>query len=462
MQVFLYLSEIAKKMLKFIKKYKYLFIIVFIGFSYLVTVENFPKSLSHFPFYIIIFLFDLYLWKAFSKEVYRKRNFTRNTIIIFYWTPLFVMVIMSIINLFYPLQIKNNIGYTYIVGLVFMIYGAKTIAAIIILLSDVIRFVNYIWRFLKSKGKRQIPKTNQQDQSKISRSKFLTKLCLLTGGVVLSTMLIGRFKWVSEFRIRKENIKLPNLPNEFDGLRIVQLSDLHLGSWTSLEPLRELVKMVNSIKPDVIFFTGDLVNFSTGEAFNFEDILKQLKAKYGVFSILGNHDYGDYVNWNGSEDKVENMNQLYSFYKRIGWKLLRNDHVYIRRKEEKIVLIGVENWGANKRFPQLGSVDMAQKGVDPSLVKILLSHDPSHFDKVILKKHKDIDLTLSGHTHGFQFGIETPNFKWSPAQYIYKYWAGLYKVNNQYIYVNRGAGFLGYPGRIGIFPEIAELTLLKT
>jgi len=234
-----------------------------------------------------------------------------------------------------------------------------------------------------------------------------------------------------------------------------------LGSWTNENPLMELVTMVNDLKPDAIFFTGDLVNFSTREAFKYESVLKLLKAKYGIYSILGNHDYGDYVNWETPEKKAENMQQLYDFYKELDWTLLRNEHAIIKKNKQKLAVLGVENWGNNPRFPQLGDVKKASEGLDPNLIKILLSHDPSHWDKVISTEHPEIELTLSGHTHGFQFGIEIPGFRWSPAQYLYKYWAGLYNQNNQYLNVNRGTGFLGYPGRIGILPEITELTLVK-
>ncbi len=448
-------------MWEIIKRYRYILIIVVVGIAYLIMAEAFPKSLSRFPFYVAIFFLDLYLWRAFSKEILKKQALVKYAVILFYWLPFITAAVLSILNYFNPVDLKNNPLYTYCFGIIFIVYSAKIFSAIIILISDIVRFIKYTWRFADSKRKKKIPKSNHIDQNVISRSKFLKNLSLITGSVVLSSMLIGRFKWVSDFRVRIADIKLSKLPQALDGFKIVQLSDLHLGSWTTPTPLYELVDRVNELNADIVVFTGDLVNFSTSEALKYEDVLKQIKARYGVYTILGNHDYGDYVNWPSKEDKEQNMIGLYKFYERIGWKLLRNDHVVLKHKREKLALLGVENWGENKRFPKLGSIEEAQKGIDPSLVQVLLSHDPSHFDKIVLNKYSNINLTLSGHTHGFQFGIEIPGFRWSPAQYLYKYWAGLYKVNKQYIYVNRGAGFLGYPGRIGILPEIAEIRLLK-
>lgn len=446
-------------MTKQIKKYKYLLLVVVVGLAYLVMAQIFPKSLSRFPIYIIIFLLDLYLWKAFSKSIFSKKDVIKYSLILLYWMPLMLMVCMSLISLFYSLPRKNTPLYTYISGIVLISYTAKIFAAVFIMISDFIRLGQFVWSFNKSKLKKVIP---VDKKNTISRSKFLKKISLLTGGVVLSGMLVGRFKWVFDFKIHRHEIPLNRLPNAFNGFKIVQLSDLHLGSWTSEKPLLELVTMVNDLKADAIVFTGDLVNFSTREAYRYESVLKMFKAKYGIYTILGNHDYGDYVNWESAEKKTENMQQLYDFYKGLGWKLLRNEHTFIKKNKQKIAILGVENWGHHPRFPKLGDVKKAVQNIDPKFIKILLSHDPSHWEKIVSKQHQDIDLTLSGHTHGFQFGIEIPGFRWSPAQYLYKYWAGIYTQNDQVLNVNRGTGFLGYPGRIGILPEITELILTKS
>lgn len=443
-------------MVKVAKKYKWVLISVFIILAYFVSTAVLPKTSSRFPIYVVIFLLDIYLWNAFKAFVYKKEAFTKNSITLIYWLPLFLIAILYIIGLIYPDFPKDSNLFTYFSGLIFIIYTAKIITASFIILSDFIRAIQYIWRFSTGKNKGL---EEQNGIKKISRSKFIKNLGLISGGVVLSSMLIGRYKWVSAFRIKRSVINIAHLPNVFNGLRIVQISDLHLGSWTTKEPIFEVINMVNDLKPDLIFFTGDLVNFSTKEAFKYESALKNLKAKYGIYTVLGNHDYGDYVNWQSPEAKEKNMQQLYDFFKRIGWKLLRNENEILNLRKEKIAILGVENWGDNPRFPQKGDLKQSLKGVENVKTKLLLSHDPSHFDKIVSKDFPEIDVTFSGHTHGFQFGIETPAFRWSPAQYIYKYWAGLYQIKHQYIYVNRGTGFLGYPGRIGILPEISEITL---
>jgi len=279
----------------------------------------------------------------------------------------------------------------------------------------------------------------------------------------MSGLLAGVIKWAYDFRVRRENIKIPGLPDSFNGLKIVQISDLHLGSWISTDPLDEAVNIINSLDPDLIFFTGDLVNSTSSEALKFRESLKRLQAKKGIFSILGNHDYGDYVSWPTEEEKVLNMRMLYKFYKSLGWDLLNNSNRIIEENGDRIVVCGVENWSKYERFPNYGRIKDAVSGTNGIPVKILLSHDPTHWEKVISEEYPDINLTLSGHTHGFQFGVELKGFRWSLAQYMYKYWAGLYSKKNgaqeQYLYVNRGLGMVGYPGRVGILPEITLITL---
>jgi len=270
-------------------------------------------------------------------------------------------------------------------------------------------------------------------------------------------------KWAHDFRVRHVSLNLRKLPSSFEGLRIVQISDLHLGSWASTDPIEEAVSIINDLDPDLVLFTGDLVNYSTSEAYRFREALSRIEARHGIYAILGNHDYGDYVNWNSEQEREENMVAMYRFFDEIGWKLLRNQHDILEIDQEMIALVGVENWSANPRFPRLGNLAKALGGTEGVPVKILLSHDPSHWEKEVSLNYPDIDITLSGHTHGFQFGVELKRFKWSIAQYVYKYWAGLYEIekhgNPQYLYVNRGLGMIGYPGRVGILPEITLITL---
>ncbi|MBU3928318.1 MAG: metallophosphoesterase, partial [Bacteroidetes bacterium] len=257
---------------------------------------------------------------------------------------------------------------------------------------------------------------------------------------------------------------LPNLPDQFRGFKVVQISDMHLGSWSSEKPLENAVELINNLNADLVVFTGDLVNFATKEAFDFGDTLAKIQAKHGVYTILGNHDYGNYVSWPTEEAKQENMDQLFGFYQKIGWKLLLNEHVIINKGDDSMALLGVENWGHNPRFPQLGDIDKAMAGAEKAGFRVLLTHDPSHWEKIVIPGNYPVDLSLSGHTHGFQFGIETKDIKWSPAQYMYKFWAGLYqdRSNPRYLYVNRGLGSIGYPGRIGMLPEITVIEFEKS
>lgn len=345
-------------------------------------------------------------------------------------------------------------------GFVFIVYAAKVFSVLFLLLADLLKVLKHLFRFSKQKRNRvaELPA-----KKKITRSRFLKNVGLLGGGFILSGLIIGMIKWAHDFKIRKVSVEVPDLPPVFDCFRIVQISDMHLGSWTSRKAMDEAVQMVNRLDPDIVVFTGDLVNFTTREAYPFEDSLKKIRAWNGVYAILGNHDYGDYVDWSSEEEKAENLTELEDFYSKLGWTLLKNDNRILERENEQLAIIGVENWSSISRFPRHGDLIKAKEGTDNASVKILLSHDPTHWESEVKGGHEDILLTLSGHTHGFQFGVEMRNFRWSPAQYMYKYWAGFYgrrtKRNPQYLYVNRGLGNIGYPGRVGILPEITLITL---
>jgi predicted MPP superfamily phosphohydrolase len=244
------------------------------------------------------------------------------------------------------------------------------------------------------------------------------------------------------------------------GYKIVQISDIHSGSFFLKEPVKNSVQMINGLNPDIVVFTGDLVNSKTNEVEEYLDVFDKIISKQGVFSTTGNHDYGDYSEWPDEDAKKKNFQDLKDAHKKMGWDLLMNEHRIIDVKGAKIGLLGVENYSAIARFPRYGKLDQAYANLPKTDVNILLSHDPSHWDFQIRPEYPDIDLTLSGHTHGFQFGIEIPGwFRWSPSQYMYKQWAGLYQEGKQFLYVNRGLGFLGYPGRVGILPEITCITL---
>ncbi len=295
-----------------------------------------------------------------------------------------------------------------------------------------------------------------------SRSRFLATAGVLMGGIPFLTLSYGMLRNMYRYTLHTADVKIKNLADGLDGLRIVQISDIHSGSFTAKEPLNHAIEMINAQNADIVVFTGDLVNNVATEIVEYIDVFSQIKAKHGVFSILGNHDYGDYVRWDSEEAKLKNLADLADNHKKMGWDLLRNENRILKINDAELALIGVENFSAKLQFPKLGRLADSYKGTENVATKILLSHDPSHWDYEVNTKFSDIDLTLSGHTHGFQFGIEIPGYiKWSPSQYAYKQWGGLYRAGEQMLYVNRGFGCLGYPGRVGILPEITLLTLRK-
>jgi hypothetical protein len=294
----------------------------------------------------------------------------------------------------------------------------------------------------------------------ITRSEFLSKTALVAAAVPFGAMTYGIISGAHDYRIRRQVINLPNLPNSFDGITIAQLSDIHSGSFFNKRAVRGGVEMLLNQKPDLIFFTGDLVNNEAVEVKEYIDVFNKLKAPLGVYSVTGNHDYGDYHRWPSAEAKRENFRDLIEAHRLLGFDLLMNRNHILEQNGEKIAILGVENWGG-RGFTKYGKLDQAYNGSDEAVVKILLSHDPSHWDAQVRQQFPDIDLMLSGHTHGFQFGVELGNFKWSPSQYAYKQWAGLYQEGSQYLYVNRGFGYIGYPGRIGMPPEITILELKR-
>jgi predicted MPP superfamily phosphohydrolase len=297
-----------------------------------------------------------------------------------------------------------------------------------------------------------------QDSDKISRSLFLSWIGLAAGGGLFGSLIYG-FSNKYNYQVVKQRLRFQNLPAAFNGLKIVQISDVHSGSFNNKGAVQQGVDKILKLKPDLILFTGDLVNNKAEEMLDYIDVFKQLAAPLGVYSVLGNHDYGDYVQWESKEQKTENLDRLKQVHGQMGWRLLLNENVLIERDGHKIALLGIENWSAKANFPKYGKMDQAHPGTEEVPFKILMSHDPSHWEAEVLNKYNDIDLMLSGHTHGMQFGVEVPWLRWSPVQYVYKQWAGLYESGHQKLYVNRGFGFIGYPGRVGILPEISLLEL---
>jgi predicted MPP superfamily phosphohydrolase len=293
----------------------------------------------------------------------------------------------------------------------------------------------------------------------IPRSTFLNWLGLGVSSTLFFSLIYG-FGNKYKYQLVQKKVNIKNLPAAFKGFKIVHISDIHSGSLKEKASVQKGIELIQKQNADLILFTGDIVNDRATEMEEWKDVFGQLAAPKGVFSTLGNHDYGDYVQWPSKAAKEANLNALKQVHASMGWRLLMNENVSIEQGGAQIKLVGIENWGAKARFPKYGKMDQAMEGVDPKEVIILMSHDPSHWEAQVIVEYPYVDLMLSGHTHGMQFGLENPYFKWSPVQWVYKQWAGLYQQGTQQLYVNRGFGFLGYPGRVGIMPEITVLELV--
>ncbi|MEH1007337.1 metallophosphoesterase [Winogradskyella sp. ECml5-4] len=294
-----------------------------------------------------------------------------------------------------------------------------------------------------------------------SRRKFISQVALGLAAIPFSSLLYGMYKGKYNFRVLNYTLHFEDLPEAFDGYRITQISDIHSGSFDNKEKIEYAVDLINEQESDILLFTGDMVNNKASEMLPWKDTFGKLRAKDGLYSVLGNHDYGDYVDWSSAAAKKQNLEDLKTLQKEIGFDLLLNENRFLEKEGQRIALIGVENWGIGG-FKQAGDLKKASEQVHKDDFKILMSHDPSHWDKVVVNDSYHYHLTLSGHTHGMQFGIEIPGWiKWSPAKWRYKQWAGIYTELGQHINVNRGFGYLGYPGRVGIWPEITVIELKR-
>jgi predicted MPP superfamily phosphohydrolase len=362
-----------------------------------------------------------------------------------------VLVILVIIN-FDRSAGPQHALFKWMMGSFVLLFVPKMIISAPLLLEDITRLLVGI------SGK--FAGTNANDAFLPSRRKFVSQLALALAAIPFAGILHGIFKGRYNYRVIKKTIFFPDLPAEFDGFRLTQISDVHSGSFDNPEKIAYGIDLINQQKSDVILFTGDLVNNRADEMDPWKEIFSRLEAPMGMYSILGNHDYGDYSEWPSPKAKQANMEKLYRTHAEIGFDLLRNENRQLERNGAKIRLVGVENWG--KGFAQHGDLERAFADTDPQEFHILMSHDPSHFDEIVKLHPKKMALTLSGHTHGMQFGIEIPGLiRWSPVKYRYPKWAGLYQEDGRYLYVNRGFGFLAFPGRVGIWPEITVLELRK-
>lgn len=403
---------------------------------------------------IVLLVIDFYVFTAIRFLMHNNSEKSRTIVYSIYWA---ISVSAVLFILFFPnsqyLQTHvalRNYVFAIIVGLVF----AKLIATVLFLFDDVRRLL--LWLMAKIFPRTGVDFTS--DGNAISRSKFLTWAGISLGSGLFATLLVG-FSNKYNYKVRRVKLAFKNLPPAFKGLKILQVSDIHSGSFTDKAAVNRGVDMIQKQNADIILFTGDLVNDKADEMHDYMDVFNRLKAPMGVFSTLGNHDYGDYTSWPSDAAKKANLERLKQIHGELGWRLLMNEHVILEKNNQQIALLGIENWSAFGNFPKYGRMDLAYPGTEKYPFKILMSHDPSHWDAEVRPKYADIDLMLSGHTHGMQFGVENPYFKWSPVQWFYKEWADLYEEGSQKLYVNRGYGFIGYPGRVGIMPEITVIEL---
>ena len=400
-------------------------------------------------------IIDIYFFQALKIVSGAASGRTKTIIYTSYWALSIAAVVILIILPYIHFEKQSRFLRTTIFAMISGLFFAKLIASVFFLIDDIRRGVQWV------AGKLFFSKTEGEDLQSgetISRSAFLSWAGMIMGGGLFGTLVYG-FGNKYRYQVKRVKLSYSNLPAAFKGFKIVHISDIHSGSFTNKEAVLKGVTKIMKEKPDVILFTGDLVNNTTDEMDDYVDVFSQLKAPMGVYSTLGNHDYGDYQQWESPDHKKANLEKMKEVQAALGWRLLMNEHVSLQKGDDKVALIGIENWSAKARFPKYGNLEKAHAGSDTYPFKILMSHDPSHWKAEVLEKYPDIDLMLAGHTHGMQFGVEIPGFKWSPVQYVYKEWAGLYAQANQKLYVNRGFGFIGYPGRVGILPEITVLEL---
>ena len=391
----------------------------------------------------VFFIIEIYVYQAI-------RNITTNNYIrIGYWV--FTLLAYGII-LYWILTFnkasRDHQQIQLMVSAMMIFVLPKLLSVIFLLIGDFTRFVEFGFKYFTAK-ENYFPE----------RRKFISTTALAAAGIFSALAIDGIIFGKYRHTVRKVKLRFKNLPENFKGYKIVQISDVHSGSFFNPQKLQKAIDLINEQDADVVLFTGDMVNNYADEFKPFIPLFKSIKAKDGKFSILGNHDYGDYGAWNSREEKAQNIPTLKNYQAEAGFKLLRNENIALEKNGEKIYLLGVENWGI-KPFPQYGDLDKALKGVPEDAIKVLMSHDPTHFDEVVKKHKTHVHLTLSGHTHGMQFGLDLKNIKWSPVKFKYKKWADLYESEGKHLYVNRGFGVIAYPGRVGINPEITVIELV--
>lgn len=398
-------------------------------------------------FLLFVAILEVYAFQAF-KTLIKSRGF-----FVFY----FITSAIALLYIMYQLyHFDRSIGQTpktmMTMGILLLLYVPKLLLTIILFGEDIIRFFGGIFgMFSKTNAEGFLPE----------RRRFVSQIALGIAAIPFASLLYGMTTGKYNFKVIKQTLFFPDLPEAFEGTTITHISDVHSGSFDDVEKIQHAIDLINEQNSDMVLFTGDLVNTHATEMDPWIDTFKGIhNPKYGKFSVLGNHDYGEYIDWPSKEEKAANFENIKAIHGKIDFKLLLNEHIKIKKDNQELAIVGVENWGRN--FGERGDLDLAGKGLTKDDFKILMSHDPSHWDEKVQHDPNHYHLTLSGHTHGFQFGIEIPGWiKWSPVQYVYRQWAGLYKNAGRYIYVNRGFGFHAYPGRVGIMPEITVIQLKK-
>lgn len=398
-------------------------------------------------FIVFIALIEIYAFQALKAV-------TKEKWILLTYQLVSLVILIYIIYSFtqFDRSVGQNRQTLFTLGLFLLTYIPKMVIMVVMFGEDIFRVIGgFIREFLG----------NSNESFLSDRRKFVSQAALGLAAVPFLSLLYGVTKGKYNFKVIKQTIFFPDLPENFDGLTITQISDVHSGSFDNHHEIEHAINLINEQKSDIILFTGDIVNTHANEMHPWIDTFKQIETPaLGKYSVLGNHDYGEYVTWPSQKDKQENFEAIKDLHRQIDFKLLLNENVKINKDGQEIALVGVENWGRN--FKQAGDLTKAGAGLKPEDFKILMSHDPSHWDAEVKDNANNYQLTLSGHTHGLQFGIEIPGIiKWSPVQYVYKQWAGLYENVGRYVYVNRGFGFHAYPGRVGIWPEITVLELKK-
>ncbi len=412
------------------------------------------------PLFFFMLLVDIYTFRGIKPLLAKLRiKLLKQSLTILFWGISLIVFAGFCLFMFGINQVKESDTYIYVGYLVSsfaLFYFPKFVFIVFVLLKDIQLLFQKIFNWVKRKKKKGLSPDNSG--RKMERAEFLYQMGLVLAAVPFASILYGVTKGKFNYRVMRENLHFDNLPKSFKGLKIVQISDMHLGSFNKkFDQVAKAVELINEQEPDILLFTGDLVNNFAEETEGWAPVLSQLKAKIGKYSVLGNHDYGDYSEWKSAAAKEKNLDAIKKFHQKIGFRLLLNETETLNINGEEIALIGVENWG-KPPFPQHGDLQKAAKKAQGQPFKILMSHDPSHWDAKVLKS-KDIDLTFAGHTHGMQFGIERAGIKWSPVQYKYPRWGGLYREKKQFLYVNRGFGYIGFPGRIGMPPEITVVEL---